>query len=240
MDRRDPRAVVHRGPPVDRHQWQPGGVAIRTRDSGRGEASEQAAGRVPRRAWDGSGAGLPFAAPLVCHAPDRGRLGPAVRAGTGRSRSRQHVLDLHLRVLRLPGPHAPSSPGRHLRHRTRHIRPGAGWGLAMKRQVDYTWQLRQVMAEHGMFQTTELVPLLRDRGIDLSVSQVHRLVTGKPERLSLAVLAALCDIFDPTPAQLITTTAANTGVRRTTVGDLPAPADLAQLRPKRARITPEP
>jgi DNA-binding Xre family transcriptional regulator len=110
----------------------------------------------------------------------------------------------------------------------------------MKRQVDYTWQLRQVMAEHGMFQTTELVPLLRDRGIDLSVSQVHRLVTGKPERLSLAVLAALCDIFDTTPAELITTTAANTGVRRTAVGDHPAPANISELRPKRARITPEP
>lgn len=109
----------------------------------------------------------------------------------------------------------------------------------MKRQVDYSWQLRQVMAEHGMFQTTELAPLLRDRGIDLSVSQVHRLVAGTPERLSLAVLAALCDIFDTTAAELITTTAANTGVRRTAVGDQPAPAHVAQLRPKRARITPE-
>jgi DNA-binding Xre family transcriptional regulator len=110
----------------------------------------------------------------------------------------------------------------------------------MKRQVDYTWQLRKVMAKHGMFQTTELVPLLRDRGIDLSASQVHRLVTGTPERLSLAVLAALCDIFDTDPAELITATATNTGVRRTAVGDQPAPAQLAQLRPKRARITPEP
>ena len=109
----------------------------------------------------------------------------------------------------------------------------------MKRQVDYTWQLRQVMAEHGMFQTTELVPLLRDRGINLSVSQVHRLVTGTPERLSLAVLAALCDIFDTTPADLIITTATNTGVRRTAVGDQPAPAHVAHLRPKRARITPQ-
>ena len=44
------------------------------------------------------------------------------------------------------------------------------------------------MAAHGMFTTTELVPLLRERGIDLSASQVHRLVTGTPERLSLPVL----------------------------------------------------
>jgi DNA-binding Xre family transcriptional regulator len=109
----------------------------------------------------------------------------------------------------------------------------------VKRQVDYTWRLREVMAAHGLFVTTELVPLLRDCGIDLSASQVHRLVTGIPERLSLHVLAALCDIFDTDPAELITTTAANTGVRRTAVGDQPAPANLAQLRPKRARITPE-
>lgn len=100
----------------------------------------------------------------------------------------------------------------------------------MKRQVDYTWRLREIMAVHGIFQTTELVQPLRDRGIDLSASQVHRLVTGKPERLSLAVLAALCDIFDVTPAELITTTAANTGVRRTAVGDQSAPANLAELR----------
>lgn len=110
----------------------------------------------------------------------------------------------------------------------------------MKRQVDYTWRLREIMAAHGLFATTELVPLLRDRGIDLSASQVHRLVTGIPERLSLHVLAALCDIFDTTPAELITTTAANAGVRRAAVGDQPVPANLAELRPKRARITSEP
>lgn len=69
----------------------------------------------------------------------------------------------------------------------------------MKRQVDYMWRLREIMAAHGMFQTTEFVQPLRDRGIDLSASQVHRLVTGKPERLSLAVLAALCDIFNTGP-----------------------------------------
>jgi DNA-binding Xre family transcriptional regulator len=72
----------------------------------------------------------------------------------------------------------------------------------MKRQVSYQWRLRTVMAEHNMFTTTELVPLLAERGIILSASQVHRLVSGTPERLSLPMLAALCDIFDTTPAQL--------------------------------------
>ena len=47
------------------------------------------------------------------------------------------------------------------------------------------------MAAHGLFNTTDLVPLLAERGINLSVVQVYRLVTGTPERLSLPVLAAL-------------------------------------------------
>lgn len=108
----------------------------------------------------------------------------------------------------------------------------------MKRKVDYTWRLRLVMAEHGIYATTDLVPLLRDRGINLSASQVHRMVTGTPERLSLQVLAALCDIFETDPSELIATSAQNTGVRRTADGDLPAPAaDITALRPRRARIT---
>ncbi|MGH9250374.1 MAG: helix-turn-helix domain-containing protein [Acidimicrobiales bacterium] len=107
----------------------------------------------------------------------------------------------------------------------------------MKRQVSYRWRLREIMADHGMFATTDLVPLLRERGIDLSSSQVHRLVTGTPERLSLTVLAALCDIFEVDPADLIATEAANVGVRKTASGDAGSPAQLARLRPKRAHIT---
>ena len=70
----------------------------------------------------------------------------------------------------------------------------------MKRKVGYSWRLREVMAQQRIFTATELVPLLRDRGIDLSASQVHRLVSGTPERLSLQVLSALCDILSCTPA----------------------------------------
>ena len=47
-----------------------------------------------------------------------------------------------------------------------------------RRNVSYQWRLREVMAAHGMFATTDLVPLLSERGIELSASQVHRLVTG--------------------------------------------------------------
>ena len=90
-----------------------------------------------------------------------------------------------------------------------------------------------------MYATTELVPLLAERGIILSASQVHRLVTSTPERLSLPILAALCDIFAVDAAELIPTDATNVGVRKVASGDRPAPgrvADLADLRPVRARI----
>ena len=106
-----------------------------------------------------------------------------------------------------------------------------------KRQVSYRWRLREVMAEHGMFATTELVPLLAARGITLSSSQVHRLVTGTPERLSLQVLAALCDIFTTGPDELITTGAVNVSLaKKAAGGESLSTATLAALRPKRARI----
>jgi DNA-binding Xre family transcriptional regulator len=113
-----------------------------------------------------------------------------------------------------------------------------------RRQVGYRWRLRELMAERGMFTTVELVPLLTERGITLSASQVHRLVTGIPERLSLAVLAALCDVFDVTPADLIATTAANVTAPAAD-GTTAQPTDIRRtdrggaIRPTRARIRPE-
>jgi DNA-binding Xre family transcriptional regulator len=111
--------------------------------------------------------------------------------------------------------------------------------MSMKRQVSYRWRLREMMAARGVFTATELVPLLHERGIDLSASQVHRLVTGTPERLSLPVLAALCDILGVTPADLVVTTAANVAPRKAVAGDAPAPVDLATVRPRRARVRPD-
>ncbi|MCI2421122.1 helix-turn-helix transcriptional regulator [Saccharopolyspora sp. K220] len=107
----------------------------------------------------------------------------------------------------------------------------------MKREVSYQWRLREVMAAHGMFTISDLVPLLVDRDINLSVSQVHRLATGTPERLSLPVLAALCDIFNCTPADLIATKAQNAAARKTATDD--GVVNLNARRPKRARLRPE-
>jgi len=106
-----------------------------------------------------------------------------------------------------------------------------------KRAVSYQWRLREVMAEHGIYATTELVPLLAERGITLSASQVHRLVTSLPERLNLTVLAALCDIFSAEPNVLVTPDATNVGVRKVGAGDRPAaPTGAGGLRPIRAQV----
>jgi DNA-binding Xre family transcriptional regulator len=70
-------------------------------------------------------------------------------------------------------------------------------------KVGYLWHLRRLMADRDMYATTDLVPLLADRGITLSREQVYRLVTGTPERLSLVTLAALCDILGCEPGDLI-------------------------------------
>ena len=52
----------------------------------------------------------------------------------------------------------------------------------MTKTVAYHWHLRKIMNEHGMNATTELVPLLADRGVVMTSTQVYRIVTGEPER----------------------------------------------------------
>jgi len=106
----------------------------------------------------------------------------------------------------------------------------------MTRKLDYRWHLRQVMASHGMFATTDLIEPLAQRGIRLSYSQVYRLVTERPERLSLKVLMALLDILDCSMDDLLEPIAAVAAPGRRTRaagGD----TGVGDLRPRRARIT---
>jgi DNA-binding Xre family transcriptional regulator len=110
----------------------------------------------------------------------------------------------------------------------------------MKRKMGVRWHLRDLMAAKGMYMTSDLVPLLAERGVELSREQVYRLVTGRPERLNVYVLAALCDILDCTPADLIEPVVENATTRKKTAGGAAGPAgDVRDLRPKRARIVPE-
>jgi DNA-binding Xre family transcriptional regulator len=83
------------------------------------------------------------------------------------------------------------------------------------KKMSVNWHLRQLMAAQGMFQTSDLLPLLAERGIHLSREQVFRLVTQPPRRLSMDTLAALCDILGCGVEQLIEVVVVNEEVRKT-------------------------
>jgi DNA-binding Xre family transcriptional regulator len=106
----------------------------------------------------------------------------------------------------------------------------------MARKLDYRWNLRQVMASRGMFQTTDLAGPLAERGIGLSSSQVYRLVTERPERLSLKALMALLDILGCAMEELIEPVAA-AGPARTAKTASGEEAGVGSHRPRRAQIT---
>ena len=106
----------------------------------------------------------------------------------------------------------------------------------MSAKLDYRWHLRQVMATRGMFSTTDLLGPLSERGITLSSSQVYRLVTDRPERLSLKILMALLDILDCDMADLIEPVAVARPARKARVAG--GGQGVGDLRPRRARITP--
>ncbi|MBT2493674.1 helix-turn-helix transcriptional regulator [Streptomyces sp. ISL-96] len=107
----------------------------------------------------------------------------------------------------------------------------------MAAKLDYQWHLRKIMADRGLFSTTDLIPLLQERGITLSSSQVYRLVVERPERLSLKILMSLLDILACTMDDLIEPVAAvgseSTSHTKKAVG---AETGIGGLRPKRARI----
>jgi DNA-binding Xre family transcriptional regulator len=115
--------------------------------------------------------------------------------------------------------------------------------MSRVREVDYRWHLRQLMASRGLFSTTDLAPLLAERGIELSAAQVYRLVTGTPERLNLHVLAALCDALGCTPDDLVepVVVADAKRTRRAAGSTDPGQASAGgkATRPTRAKIVPD-
>lgn len=108
--------------------------------------------------------------------------------------------------------------------------------MAKTAKLGYRWQLRMKMAEHGLFATTDLSPLLAQRGITLSAAQTYRLVTGTPERLSLRTLMALCDILGCTPNDLIEPVAEPARRKATGTSDKTTVTPVRGRRPRRAEV----
>jgi DNA-binding Xre family transcriptional regulator len=109
----------------------------------------------------------------------------------------------------------------------------------VKRDVDYRWRLAELMAAHGMHNSTDLMPRLAERGIHLSRPQVYRIVARRPERISLQLMAALCDILGCGVEDLVTVTATDARRKKTATGTA-APPNVVELnksvRPRRARV----
>ncbi len=99
--------------------------------------------------------------------------------------------------------------------------------------VDYEWRLRVLMAENGMFKAIDLAPRLAERGIQLSDSQVWRLVTGRPERLNLRLMVVLCEILGCEPGELVKRTDVATVVEKDPASGGQIRADL---KPKQVRL----
>lgn len=106
----------------------------------------------------------------------------------------------------------------------------------MIKKMGYQWRLRHLMAEGDMFQTSDLVPLLAERGVVLSREQVYRLVTQPPQRMSMDTLVALCDILDCTPNDLIKPEAVNRQIRKTADGATGPDAGTGAPRPRRSVV----
>jgi DNA-binding Xre family transcriptional regulator len=101
------------------------------------------------------------------------------------------------------------------------------------RRLVVRWNLRQVMATRGLFQTSDLVPLLAERDVHLSRQYVHKLVTTAPQRVNTDLLAALCDALDCTPNDLLGLEVEE--AKKTAAGAESGPG-IGNLRPIRAKV----
>lgn len=107
----------------------------------------------------------------------------------------------------------------------------------MSRHVTMQWNLRQVMADRGIFQTSELLPLLQQRGVNVSREHVYRLVTRTPQRINIDILAALCDALGCGTDELLSLVVKVPDTATGTAGlDSGKGPKLGSIRPIRAAI----
>lgn len=104
------------------------------------------------------------------------------------------------------------------------------------RNLELSWNLRTLMFENGMHQTTDLIGPLGERGVHLSREQVFRLVTRAPQRLNVAALVALCEIFgcEPNDLLVLNEVAVPSTLKKTGTEETQPP--ILGIRPVRANI----
>ncbi|GGJ71963.1 helix-turn-helix domain-containing protein [Glutamicibacter ardleyensis] len=104
----------------------------------------------------------------------------------------------------------------------------------MTKRVETVWNLRRLMADQGLFKTTELIPMLEEFGVNLSREQVFRLVTQTPERANLSFIGAVCAALNCTVSDLIEVRVVDEKAVVNAVE--PSRGSIGNLRPVPARI----
>jgi DNA-binding Xre family transcriptional regulator len=108
-------------------------------------------------------------------------------------------------------------------------------GDNVTKRMGTKWLLRERMEQQRLTSTSDLLSLLAERGVHLSRMQVYRLATQEPQRLSLDLLAALCDILECTPNDLITVTAVKLQEQKR-VGEVEVRSTKRRIQPAKARL----
>jgi DNA-binding Xre family transcriptional regulator len=105
-----------------------------------------------------------------------------------------------------------------------------------RREVEYTWRVREIMARRHIFHAKDIAPLLHERGITLTTNAIWRIIKEDPERVSLKLLVALADALDVTLDDLVTFTAHDARTIRTRRAAGSGLPDIRDHKPVRARI----
>lgn len=102
----------------------------------------------------------------------------------------------------------------------------------MTKKMQATWMVPQLMGRNCIHSVRDLSHALAERGIHLSNMQVYRLTVQQPSRVTMDILAALCDIFSCSPNDIINVEAVNQQVRKKAVGE----THIASVTPIRTKI----
>lgn len=97
--------------------------------------------------------------------------------------------------------------------------------MSIKSPKQIEWRLSILMAERGIRTATELHRRLTEYGVDISADRISRIVTARPDRLNLDLLAGLATVLECDTGDLL---------RLVSAGSLPSNTE----RKPRAAVAP--
>lgn len=65
------------------------------------------------------------------------------------------------------------------------------------------WNAPVLLMQSGIRRKDRLAEVMNELGVDISSTQIGRIVNDRPKRVSMEVLEGLCSAFDCTPSELM-------------------------------------